>query len=358
MRSLLRRLCGPSWPAAQPASASSVRGRLRALPAALAWTLLASAAHAAPQARPAQPPASAPARAASASAIPPAQSSQASPATSVRPAAASAPAAPAPRSTAPAHAAATPTAAAFCAQAVKRLPKVSMSLCAPAQLVDSGARSVQGVPLWQRDIVAPRPKRRVLVIGAIHGDELTSASLAFHWMALARQTPSDVHWRFVPVLNPDGTFRDKPTRTNANGVDLNRNFPTPDWDQQAPAYWAKRTARDPRRYPGPKALSEPESRWLMAEMERWKPDLIVAIHAPYGVLDFDGPAVPPQRLGRLYLDQVGIFPGSLGNWGGVHKKVPVVTIELNHALRTPQPAEMRQMWLDLLRWIGERLGAS
>lgn len=250
------------------------------------------------------------------------------------------------------------TATAFCVQAVKRLPNLGMALCAPGRLVDSGGRSVHGQPLWQRDIVAPKAKRRVLVIGGVHGDELSSGSLAFHWMSWAEQTPSDVHWRFVPVLNPDGTLRDKPTRTNANGVDLNRNFPTPDWEKEAPVYWAKRTQRDPRRYPGPRPLSEPETRWLMAEMERWKPDLIVAIHAPYGVLDFDGPAVPPQRLGRLYLDQVGIFPGSLGNWGGVHKKVPVVTIELTHALRTPQQAEMRQMWLDLLRWIGERLGAS
>jgi hypothetical protein len=93
-------------------------------------------------------------------------------------------------------------------------------------------------------------------------------------------------------------------------------------------------------------------------MERFKPNLIVSIHAPYGVLDFDGPTVAPQRLGRLYLDQVGIFPGSLGNFGGVHKRVPVVTIELPSALRTPQDAEIRQMWLDLLRWMGERLGAG
>ena len=58
--------------------------------------------------------------------------------------------------------------------------------------------------------------------------------------------------------------------------------------------------------------------------------LIVAIHAPYGVLDFDGPSVPPSRPGRLYLDQVGIFPGSLD-------------------------AEMRQMWLDLLRWMVDKV---
>ena len=39
----------------------------------------------------------------------------------------------------------------------------------------------------------------------------------------------------------------------------------------------------------------------------------------------------------------------------VHKRVPVVTLELPNALRTPLDAEVRQMWLDLLRWMGERL---
>ena len=93
-------------------------------------------------------------------------------------------------------------------------------------------------------------------------------------------------------------------------------------------------------------------------MQSFKPQLIVSLHAPYGVLDFDGPSVPPSRLGRLYLDQVGIFPGSLGNYGGVHKGVPVVTIELPNAGRTPLEAEMRQMWLDLLHWMSERVGPT
>lgn len=250
------------------------------------------------------------------------------------------------------------TSAAFCGVATRRLPNLPAALCTQVSLVDSGARSVQGKPLWQRDVVSPKAKRRVLVIGAIHGDELSSSSLVFHWIQHAVVTPSDVHWRFVPMVNPDGALRDPSTRTNAHGVDLNRNFPTPNWDKEAPVYWNQRTGKDPRRWPGPQPLSEPESRWLLAEMESWKPDLIVSVHAPYGVLDFDGPVVPPQRLGRLYLDQVGIFPGSLGNWGGVHKHVPVVTIELNNARQTPTDPEMRQMWLDLLRWIGDRLGAS
>lgn len=255
-------------------------------------------------------------------------------------------------------AAAQAHAAGACDTFLPRLPNVSRALCQQAALVDSGAESVRGVPLYTRDLVQEGPKLRVLVTGAIHGDELSSASVAFHWIRLAGEGPrlaQPVHWRFVPVLNPDGLLMRPPRRTNAAGVDLNRNFPTPNWQREAAVYWEKRTRRDRRRWPGPRPLSEPESRFLHQQMESFRPHLIVAIHAPYGVLDFDGPSVPPSRLGRLYLDQVGIFPGSLGNYGGVHKGVPVVTIELPNAMRTPLDAEMRQMWLDLLRWIGERL---
>ncbi len=224
-----------------------------------------------------------------------------------------------------------------------------------AQLKDSGARSVKGQPLYTQDLPKADAKIRVLVVGGIHGDELSSASLALHWLQLAKEIPADAHWRFIPLLNPDGLLMSPARRTNANGVDLNRNFPTPHWEREAKIYWEDKVKRDPRRWPGPKPLSEPESKFLHDEMERFKPNLIVSIHAPYGVLDFDGPTAPPAKLGRLYLDQVGIFPGSLGNYGGVHKGMPVVTIELPSAFRTPLNSEMRQMWLDLVRWMSERV---
>ena len=246
-----------------------------------------------------------------------------------------------------------------CDRIVGKLPNVTRALCEGAKLQDSGAKSVQGAPLYMRDVGADNGKVRVLVVGTMHGDELSSASVALHWIKLAAdegmQMPQPVHWRFLPVLNPDGMVARPPKRTNANGVDLNRNFPTPNWERDAANYWEKRTGKDPRRWPGPKPLSEPETRFLHEQMEKFKPHLIVSIHAPYGVLDFDGPMVPPSRLGRLYLDQVGIFPGSLGNFGGVHKGVPVVTIELSNALRTPLDSEMRQMWMDLLRWTAAKI---
>ena len=246
----------------------------------------------------------------------------------------------------------------LCDDFYARLPSVKRSLCEDAKLQPSVARSVKGRTIYTRDVHPADARLRVLVIGGIHGDELSSASVALHWIGLAQAAPQQTHWRFIPALNPDGLFSRPSRRVNANGVDLNRNFPTPNWKRDAPFYWEKRTQKDPRRWPGKTPLSEPESKFLFEEMQRFKPNLIVSIHAPYGVLDFDGPLVPPVHLGRLYLDQVGIFPGSLGHYGGVHKGMPVVTIELPAALKTPPDAEIRRMWQDLQRWMGETLGPT
>lgn len=247
----------------------------------------------------------------------------------------------------------------ICVDYASRIPSVTAAMCEAAQVQPLGVRSVQGRVIWGRDVQPQDANLRVLVVGGMHGDEMSSVSLAYHWLALAEKPPADsplsIHWRFIPSLNPDGLFARPSKRTNANGVDLNRNFPTPNWTRDAKQYWEKSTKRDPRRWPGNKPLSEPESKYLHDLMESFKPNLIVSIHAPYGVLDFDGPSVPPSKLGRLYLDQVGIFPGSLGNYGGIHKGVPVVTIELPSASSVPQSAEVRQMWMDLLRWMSERL---
>jgi murein peptide amidase A len=244
----------------------------------------------------------------------------------------------------------------WCDPVTRVLPTIKLKPCLRAGLVPTGAKSVKGLPIMARELAARGATgtgaARVLVIGGIHGDELTSSSIVFRWLEWIDQAEAKPYqWQIVPVLNPDGLLAKPATRVNANGVDLNRNFPTPNWAKEAPKYWAAKTSSDPRRYPGKVAISEPESRWLHNEIQRFKPDVIISIHAPFGVLDFDGPVDPPHKLGALILMPVGIYPGSLGNYGGVHKGVPVVTIELPHALDMPNEAELKNIWRDMLAWI-------
>jgi murein peptide amidase A len=242
-----------------------------------------------------------------------------------------------------------------CEAWLPRLPGVKMGLCRTAGLDATGGRSVLGRPLYRVEVRAKHPKLRVLVVGGIHGDELTSAGLVLRWLQLTRDDPADAYWRFIPVLNPDGLLATPANRVNANRVDLNRNMPTHNWEVETKKYWEVRTRKDPRRWPGPAAGSEPETQFLINEINTFSPDLIVSIHAPYGILDFDGALSPPDKLGRLHLDRLGVYPGSVGNYGSLEYHVPVVTVELVHALEPPTDVEARNMLRDLNTWMGLRL---
>jgi protein MpaA len=251
---------------------------------------------------------------------------------------------------------------AYCAQISQALPGVAVSDCQAQLLAPGGGRSVKGMPLLVRRIPAQAGVKgkpvRILLLGGIHGDEPTSSAIIFRWMS-KMQTPAarQFSWSIAPVVNPDGMLAAKTTRVNARGVDLNRKFPTPDWQRETERYWNRVTSRDPRRYPGRAALSEPESRWLDEEIRRFQPDLIISVHAPFGLLDFDGPAAPPKRFGLLRYEPIGVYPGSLGNYGG-QRKVPVVTIELPHAQDMPKDAEVDRIWRDMLSWVGRSVSGQ
>ncbi len=251
---------------------------------------------------------------------------------------------------------------AACAEIAAKLASVGYTECLARGLQASEGRSVLGRPILVKEyppLPGRRPRARVLLVGGIHGDEYSSVSVVFKWMKILDRHHSGLfHWRFVPLLNPDGLLR-KPRaqRMNANGVDLNRNFPTPNWFEESHAYW-ERTRRNPRRYPGEAPLSEPESRFLAQLIADFRPDAIVSVHAPFGILDFDGPSRPPKRLGQLYLNLLGTYPGSLGNFAGVQQAIPVVTIELPHAGIMPRPREIRRIWVDLVRWLVNNVPVS
>jgi hypothetical protein len=170
-------------------------------------------------------------------------------------------------------------------------------------------------------------KKRILVFAGIHGDEPQSQQLAIHWLNRLRKinTPSNF-WRVVPELNPDG--RDLKTRTNANSVDLNRNFPTKDWDEVALQHWRNQQKNHPRRFPGKSGGSETETNCALAHIDNFKPDLVISIHTPYAVFDFDGPQHRKIATKLLPWKRLGTFPGSLGRYLWDERNIPVLTIEL------------------------------
>jgi len=190
-----------------------------------------------------------------------------------------------------------------------------------------GCKSENGVPIYhyERAGTSKNPKR-IFVKSLIHGDEVMSGVVGRSWMARLEKIDPRNTWRIIPVVNPDG-WKAK-SRTNARGVDLNRNFPTAKWDDEAITYWKKKMKSDPRRYPGPKANSEPETECLMKHFADFKPDFLISVHTPLGVLDLDGPRLPAPKFQPLPWMSLGNFPGSLGRYMWVDQKIPVLTIEL------------------------------
>jgi len=243
-----------------------------------------------------------------------------------------------------------------CERIGKKLGSVSVQACLKRHLQDTGARSVRGQALLMKEypplLQRRKPIGRVLLIGGTHGDEYAAVSIVFKWMQTLDQYHSGLfHWHVAPLLNPDGLLLNHPSkRMNAHGVDLNRNMPTPDWYKRTARYWQE-TGHDPRRYPGSAPLSEPESRWLYEEIRRFQPDVIVSVHAPFGLLDFDGPPKGPGRLGYLSLKLIGVYPGSLGNSAGIQHKIPVITVELPFAGIMPSKSQISDVWTDLIHWL-------
>ncbi|AZZ38261.1 DUF2817 domain-containing protein [Bdellovibrio sp. qaytius] len=193
--------------------------------------------------------------------------------------------------------------------------------------------SVNGKPIFHLDQKGKNEKaKNILVISVIHGDEIGAGSLGRYWFERVQEIDPRNNWRIIPVANPDGAL--KKSRTNASGVDLNRNFPTADWEAEAEKFWKKDAKSSARKFPGEKAASEPEVNCIMDHIEEFKPQFVISVHTPLNVLDYDGPKVPAPNYSYLPWRRLGNFPGSLGRYLWVEQKVPVLTAELKPDLPT------------------------
>ncbi len=133
--------------------------------------------------------------------------------------------------------------------------------------------SVRGTPLYAYRRNAINPKRRVLIIGNIHGDEPAGIRVARYLRDVRGGFQSNVEVWIILSINPDGTAAH--LHQNANLVDLNRNFP----------YRWVRDYSEPRHSSGPSAASEPETKALASFDRTYRPRTEIIFHQPLRAVD-------------------------------------------------------------------------
>lgn len=144
---------------------------------------------------------------------------------------------------------------------------------------DLGASVEADKHLFRLTLGNPSEKPTLYIQAGIHGNEWRSThyALAFASMLTDPEAPNRElldavldRWAIVmiPCVNPSGYIA--ASRTNAAGVDLNRNYPT-GWETTPEG------AGTPN-YKGPAPLSEPEAAITATEMEAAHPVAVICCH--------------------------------------------------------------------------------
>ena len=183
--------------------------------------------------------------------------------------------------------------------------------------------------------------RRVIWIGGIHGNEREGAISTDELPVALSRVPGalgQVTLTIVEDINPDGTAMNQ--RGNAEGIDLNRNYP----------------ARNflPGKTYGSRPLDQPEAQALHDLVRSERPHLVIVVHSwrDDHFINFDGPAV---KHAELFAEQSGYrvkpsdritpTPGSLGSWIGRTLGIPILTLEHERG------SDPLRCWLDTRRAI-------
>ena len=181
--------------------------------------------------------------------------------------------------------------------------------------------------------------KKILVVGVFHGDEPQGEFFINEFLKLPKRCPKNSLY-FVARLNSSNT------RKNKNGVDLNRNFPTKNWI----------LGENDEYFGGTHPKSEKETKFLVDLIEDNKFDAIITIHAPYKIVNFDGPANElaqkiSQIVGYPVQEDIGYpTPGSFGTYCGVERQIPTITIEIDE---NKTPEELLERFVELFYFLEE-----
>jgi protein MpaA len=182
--------------------------------------------------------------------------------------------------------------------------------------------SSQGLPLLAHSF-GPTPAQ-LLIVGGTHGDEIEGVTLAFGLIErFLENFPYSMGVTIVPALNLDGVLLK--TRTNARGVDLNRNLPTKDWTAKV---------LNPRYPPGPSAGSESENQALVKYIDQTPLKFILSLHSYHPMILVNGNCQTEAEMmsaftGYEVKGDVGYpTPGSLGTFGAHDRRIPTITYEI------------------------------
>ena len=203
--------------------------------------------------------------------------------------------------------------------------------------IESGlTREGNKIQAFKTDVKATK---YLYLMAGVHGDEVEGVYVLkelFDWLKVEHSL-KDLPIIVLPIVNLDG-YR-AGTRVNAHQVDLNRNLPTSDW---------KPVATQPKYYPGPEALSEPENQFLVNLFDKYNPGFILSFHTWKPILNYNGDCEDIALFLKKYNDypvdsDIGYpTPGSLGAYGPEKYNCPVLTFECPE-LRTHKET-LKEIW--------------
>ncbi len=180
-------------------------------------------------------------------------------------------------------------------------------------------------------------EKTIIIVGVFHGDEPQGEFFIEEYLGRREDCACGDDCKpfiscaknrlvFVPRLNYAST------RKNPNGIDLNRNFPTENWEllKETDDYFG-----------GQKPASESETRFMVDLIEKYKPNAIISIHAPYKIINFD----PDNAQTRILAEHIGKIlsypiqadigyptPGSFGTYCGIERGISTITVEIDEEI--------------------------